>query len=359
MKKFFLFAVLLISATAMAQAPVMTFEKATHDFGQISETGGRVTTVFKFKNESAAPLVLNDVRASCGCTTPKWPREPIMPGATGEITVTYNPSGRPGRFQKTITVTSNASEPTIRLYIKGEVVPKPVVPTEQYPAKIGPLNFKKTTLNFGAMRQGQVKTLEIPYTNLTKEVVTLDVYLSNDVQYIKPLVTVREIKPNETGKIQITLTSAECTTFGPMNVKLYLEFNGIHDRSDANAIILSHDIKEDFSKMTVEEIQQAPIAEIAKDINLGEIQAGKKFQTKINLSNAGINPLVVRRVLANDPNIAVTASKSSIKNGHKTTIPVTIDASKMPAAQYTRIVTVITNDPKAAVIQVRLNWTVK
>ena len=138
MKHVFTFAVaLLFATTAFGQTPVITFDKTTHDFGKINEADGRVTTVFEFRNEGMTPLVLSNVRASCGCTTPKWTREPIEPGAVGEITVTYNPSGRPGRFQKTITITSNATQPTTKLYIKGEVIPKPAQPVDQYPVKMG------------------------------------------------------------------------------------------------------------------------------------------------------------------------------------------------------------------------------
>ena len=89
----------LVAVAMMAQQPVITFEETEHDFGKINEADGRVTTIFTFKNEGMEPLVLSNVRASCGCTTPKWPKEPIEPGQTGNITVTYNPSGRPGRFR--------------------------------------------------------------------------------------------------------------------------------------------------------------------------------------------------------------------------------------------------------------------
>ena len=149
----------------MAQQPVITFNKTTHDFGKINEADGRVTTIFEFKNEGMSPLVLSNVRASCGCTTPKWTHEPIEPGQTGEITVTYNPSGRPGRFQKSITVTSNAVEPTTRLYIKGEVIPKPAQPVDKYPVKMGVLGLQKKNVNLGSVKRGAPKTVEIEYAN--------------------------------------------------------------------------------------------------------------------------------------------------------------------------------------------------
>ena len=164
-----LMAAMLISVAAMAQEAVITFEKSTHDFGKINEADGRVTTVFEFKNEGMAPLVLTQVRASCGCTTPKYTSEPIEPGQTGQITVTYNPNGRPGRFQKTVTVTSNATEPTTRLYIKGEVIPKPSQPVDKYPVKMGVLGLQKKNINLGSVKRGVPKTVEIEYANNTKE----------------------------------------------------------------------------------------------------------------------------------------------------------------------------------------------
>lgn len=121
MKKMILMAVMLINMAAMAQEPVITFEKTKHDFGKIDESE-RVSIVFEFKNEGTAPLVLTDVKASNGITF-KWSPEPIEPGQVGQIKVTYNTAGRPGRFQKNITITSNASSEPIRLCIKGEVIP--------------------------------------------------------------------------------------------------------------------------------------------------------------------------------------------------------------------------------------------
>ena len=87
-------------------APKLTIEKTSHDFGTIEE-GVQATVTFTFKNTGNAPLVLNSVRASCGCTTPKWTKEPVAPGAEGTITAIYNSKGRPGNFTKTITVSHN------------------------------------------------------------------------------------------------------------------------------------------------------------------------------------------------------------------------------------------------------------
>ena len=112
----------LAAVAMMAQQPVITFEKTDHDFGKINEADGKVTTIFTFKNEGMEPLVLSNVRASCGCTTPKWTQKPVMPGKTGEIGVRYN-TNNVGGFTKTVTITSNAvNEARVVVKIKGNVV---------------------------------------------------------------------------------------------------------------------------------------------------------------------------------------------------------------------------------------------
>ena len=125
MKKLSLFLLLLsASVLVMAKGPAITFEKTTHDFGQIDENGGTAKYEFVFENTGDEPLIISNARASCGCTTPEWTKTPIEPGQKGIITVGYHPKGR-GSFSKGVTVTSNVTDdPTLTLYIKGEVITK-------------------------------------------------------------------------------------------------------------------------------------------------------------------------------------------------------------------------------------------
>jgi len=105
---------------ANPNAPVITFEKTTHDYGTIAK-GGDGTCEFKFKNTGVEPLILSNVTSSCGCTVPEWPREPILKGKTASIKVKYN-TDRIGPINKTITVVSNGKVSSIQLRIVGSVV---------------------------------------------------------------------------------------------------------------------------------------------------------------------------------------------------------------------------------------------
>lgn len=101
------------------------FAETSHNFGSI-EQGEIARYEFRFTNTGTEPLTLSNVSASCGCTTPKWPRESIAPGATAVITAEYNSAGREGSFTKYISVYSNGGDAT--LTIQGIVVIQPEKP---------------------------------------------------------------------------------------------------------------------------------------------------------------------------------------------------------------------------------------
>ena len=109
-----------ISIYAQDKVAKIEFESETIDYGTI-EKGSDGVRVFKFKNTGDAPLIVSDVKSSCGCTVPKKPTEPILPGENGEIEVKYD-TNRVNPIRKTITVTSNAVTQTVALKIKGTVI---------------------------------------------------------------------------------------------------------------------------------------------------------------------------------------------------------------------------------------------
>jgi len=96
----------------------ISFSKTVHDYGTIKK-GADGICVFAFENTGNIPLVLSRVKSSCGCTTPSWQKEPVLPGKTGEIKVIYD-TKRIGNFHKSITVSSNAKNVILR--IKGTVI---------------------------------------------------------------------------------------------------------------------------------------------------------------------------------------------------------------------------------------------
>lgn len=123
-------ALLFAGATTFAQtdtnpdAAVIDFEYETYDFGNLNE-GDDAEVDFTFTNTGKDKLIITNVKASCGCTTPYWSKEPVQPGETGKITARYDTKNKSGSFNKAITITSNAEPGTTRIFIKGDVKKAP------------------------------------------------------------------------------------------------------------------------------------------------------------------------------------------------------------------------------------------
>ncbi|KGE85639.1 DUF1573 domain-containing protein [Phaeodactylibacter xiamenensis] len=114
-------------AAAQPAAPAgptttMTFEETEFDFGTVNE-GEKVSHTYTFTNTGDEPLILSNAKGSCGCTVPSWPREPIAPGATGEITVEFNSKNKKGKRNQKVTITANTNPPQSFIYLKGDVTP--------------------------------------------------------------------------------------------------------------------------------------------------------------------------------------------------------------------------------------------
>lgn len=108
---------------AQGSGPVIEFQEKARDFGDITQ-GDKVEHTFVFRNTGDAPLVIQNVAVTCGCTAPNWPKQPIAPGASGELKVVFNSTGKLGKQNSVIRVYSNASEPIEKVSLISNVLPK-------------------------------------------------------------------------------------------------------------------------------------------------------------------------------------------------------------------------------------------
>ena len=180
MKQLLTLCLLAFAFTAQAQA-VMQFETDTHDFGKVAE-GTVATYEFKFKNTGNQPVVIANVQASCGCTTPDWTKTPVLPGKMGIIKAMYSSAGRPGVFNKTVTVTSNAAEASKVLSIKGSVLTKDEIKPTLTPAQLAQsphLVLDRSSHDFGKMEAGQQPVARFTVKNTGKSPLVLGTLTSS------------------------------------------------------------------------------------------------------------------------------------------------------------------------------------
>lgn len=111
-----------VPSTPAGPKAQISFKESSHDFGDIKQ-GDKVEYTFEYTNTGQAPLILSNVQTTCGCTVPKWSKEPLAPGQSSKITATFNSTGKMGRQNKVITVFSNAVNPEERVSIVSNVLP--------------------------------------------------------------------------------------------------------------------------------------------------------------------------------------------------------------------------------------------
>jgi hypothetical protein len=206
MKKtvFLILSGLCFSAWAWAQ-PSIKVSKETHDFGEVTE-GKMASYEFEITNTGNQPLIISNVQASCGCTSPHWTREAIMPGKSGVVKATYNSQGRPGVFSKSLTIMSNGTNGNKIVYIKGNVVKKEdKVYTEGQKAKSAKIAIEKSSFKVGKLEINQKGVARIPVSNQGLSPLEIDNVTSN-CNCTTFNLSKGSIAPGETGILEISIS---------------------------------------------------------------------------------------------------------------------------------------------------------
>jgi hypothetical protein len=120
----FLLSFLLSGLLFAQQKPEVKFNKSEHDYGSVKEEVEVALSEFEFTNTGTSPVVIQRILASCGCTSPTYTREPVLPGKKGKVKVAYNTVHRPGTFRKSVRVYTNVPDTVYTLTVKGNVIPK-------------------------------------------------------------------------------------------------------------------------------------------------------------------------------------------------------------------------------------------
>lgn len=320
----------------------ITFEKLQHNYGTFNEELGVQTVSFNFKNDGTVPLIINNVQASCGCTTPEWTRQPVAPGAGGLIKVSYDPKNRPGVFNKTISVSSNAENAIVVLTILGDVKPRSRTIEEDYPNEIGPLRAKTNHVAFVEIKENQIKKDSTEIINNSAQPVQLS--FKTPPPHLSAVIKPAKLAPKQKGYIVVTFDASKIKAYGFVMHRIYLNINGQDDYK--NSIAVSTTLVEDFSKLTPSDIASAPVVEYdSESFDFGDIKPGSKVEHTFNLKNTGKRDLVIRDVKSSCGCTAVSPSKNMIAANESVPLKVVFDSNGKSGRQN-KTITVITNDPK-------------
>lgn len=345
---------LLFPLFLCGQRAKIEFEKTTHNFGNISENGGMVSYDFIFKNTGNSPLILTEVRPSCGCTTPHWSRKPILPNETGSINVSFNPKNRPNSFLKSITVKSNAENAIVSLTIKGKVFSGAADPYADYTHSIGSLRTRSNYLNLGSIYNTAIveKSMDIVNTGIRPVKVSVRPAGSHIVASVRPEI----LKSGEKGEIYITYYADQKKDWGFVNDPMEIQT----DTGDKGSLGVVANICEDFSEFKNNHYQNAPKALFSEtDINLGVLKKNTIKKQEISIQNTGKSELIIRKIKTSDDQmLTVAPAKTIIKPGKKIKVTLTLNTGDT-AGRKVKIVSFTLNDPKNTIVTCKLTGNVQ
>ncbi len=334
----------LFGQNIMAQSvnPSMVFDEETFDYGKIDEKGGSVEHKFVFTNTGSTPIIINNVSASCGCTNPDWSKNPVAPGGKGFVSAVFNPLGRPGIFNKSITITSNAENSPVIIHILGEVIEKLPTIEEKYRYVMDEIRLNTSNVHFSDIFSNETKTMEIGIVNTSDKNVEVTFDKNRNIPpYITTVIKPQTLKPGDVGTIFITYNATLKNDWDYVYDRIFLSVNGVYNPN--NKITVSAVIKEKF---TEEQLKNPPAIEFLNDMvyDFGTIKQGDKIEYSFNFKNTGKTDLIIRKTKASCGCTAISPQDKVIKPGQESNIKVIFDSNGKSGTQ-TKTITVITNIP--------------
>lgn len=343
------FTVIFFSGQAQ-QAKQLTFREETHDFGMVSENKGPVTHEFVFTNNSNRPVKILKVQASCGCTTPGWSKEIIPPGKEGFVQASYNPKGRPGFFNKSLTVTTDLEANPIVLQIKGQVSNLETPAPSDFPAAKGSLRFKTSSFNMGRVfRKDEYVVREFPMMNAGKNAVAFTGEFIHP-SYILVDAQPRKLEPGQTGIIKVSYNGALKDQYGFQsdNIEIVTDDSA----SPRKSFSVFATLEDFFPETTAGELSGTPQMTFdSQSVDFGNIKANTTTEKEIGFTNTGKRALELRAIQPNCSCVTASASKTTLKPGESSIITISFNPADRSGTQN-KAISFYTNDPKNPVQRV-------
>jgi hypothetical protein len=340
-------------------APVATLPESVYDFGLVEEETGFASHVFQVKNTGNAPLLITHVQSSCGCTEPQWTKEPIAPGQTGNVEITFDPVNRPGPFRKNVTIFTNDKKSRLRVTIKGDVVPRRAKLQRSFQDTIGTVQMERMAFQFYTVRPGAEVKQEIWIRNFSDEEVTLS--LEDVPEYIRPEAP-GVLKSGKAERLKITLDASKLPDKrGHMPGRITWKAVSASGATVRQDIPLSMNFVDDFDKLTAEEKANAPVIQLPNTlIDFGKLKkrgffgwGNKTVSRQMIITNEGKSDLTLHSVGSDDERVRITMAGKTLRAGETMAVNVIL-SPKTVKGRLAADVYIVCNDPHGPVRSIRV-----
>lgn len=342
----------------MAQ-PAATWLERTHDFGVLMERDGKVSCRLRVVNTGNEPLLIVKAQAGCGCTAVNFDQSPIPPGDTAAVTITYNPSGRPGQFSRQVLVTTNTTTPRTALEITGNVIPTDATLNEQYPLRAGALRISQQNIPLGEIIRGKSKTEFLSAYNASTD--SLVVTVTGGKSHLRPAIVPDTVPPARVTALTVHYLTGNAPLWGLNTDTLTITARPLHGPDSGNGesarVMVMAQVIEDFGSLSDEQRRDAPVmsADCGDRLDFGTLAAAGVVTRTITVTNSGNDMLLIRRLwVPEGEGVTAVANKDEVKRGKSATVTVTVDTSIIEGELLNVPLTVVTNDPAMPRAVIRL-----
>lgn len=352
-----IFLISVVSASSQMAVTTLKMAETEHDFGTFKEEAGRQTYEFSVTNTGNQPLVIQNIVASCGCTTPEWTKAPIAPGAKGKIIAIYDPKDRPGAFNKTLSVYTNTKPEVTVLTIKGQVTPREKTVEELFTFPVGGVRFESIQLAFTNVKKNDKKIRVMQVVNTSSEPVKIE--FDNVPAHLTLKVNPETLKPGQKGLVEGTFDASKNNGWGTVSDMVRVKLNGVPQTNQYYYI--SANLVEDFSKLSKEELANAPVFKLdATTVDLGKMKGSTEKDVEFKFTNTGKSDLFIRHVRASCGCTAIQQGQQNapIKPGQSSSIKATFNSGGY-SGKVTKTIYVYANDPMKSEVVLMLSADVE
>lgn len=355
----FIISLMILGITVKSQiaSTKMQLSATEHDFGTFKEEAGRQSFDFILTNTGTEPLVIQNVQASCGCTTPEWTKQPIPAGAKGKVTAIYDPKDRPGQFNKTLSVYANTKPEVVVLVIKGEVVPHEKTVDELFTFVAGKVRFESSNMAFTNVKKTEKKMRVMQLINTSTEPIKVE--FDGVPAHLTLKSNPETLKPGQKGMVEGTFDATKNSGWGSVTDMVKIKLNGV---SQENLYYyVSANLVEDFSSLSKEQLENAPVFKVAATtVELGKIKGSTQNEVEFKFKNEGKSDLLIRFIRSTCGCTAVQQGNQGvgIKAGESSTIKAVFNSGSYNG-KVTKAIYVYTNDPKNSEVVLMLTADVE
>lgn len=323
--------------------PCIEWLTTVHDFGAFKEEGGNVEAVFAYRNAGDEPLVILGARANCGCTTPRYDAAPLAPGDTALLRVSYDPSGRPGRFTKKVFVDTNTDPRRSTLTLNGVVVGAPSSVAARYPVEVGPLRIAHPAVLLGTIRSGHVKSVFENAYNASTD--TLRPVIVDTPEWLEVKTLPEVAAPGEQVSFNFFVRSSRIPDWDIVTDTVTVRPDASSDTFLRVPVVVT--VNEDFSNLSDRDRAEAPVVSVAPLRHDPVTIESETVTTTFEIGNSGKKPLRIRRIYTRTPGVIIDYDRNkSIKKGRTAAIRVSASPDILNGRTATTVIfTIITNDP--------------